>query len=107
MRHALIQWVPQAVFPDLPSEATRIDVEVRKGQYGYQAANKKVFRLSFFRQDGSLIPIEDKGEQVTFKDYPEDLIVGRRLAFYDPNRDTEYQGKVMGVDFRLVYYNIR
>ena len=106
VQHMLTQWIPQAVFADLPSETARINVVVRRSQYGAQIFNKKVYRVSFFREDGSLIPLEDKGREATFKDYDEDLMLGKTLRFYDPRRDSEYQGKVMGDDIRLVYYRL-
>lgn len=104
VQHMLTQWIPQVIYPDLPDDAVRVTVVIRRSQYGSQISNKKVYRVTFFRKDGSIIPVQERGRLIDFKDYDEDLVAGKTLGFFDPRRDSKYGGKVMGENVRFVTY---
>ena len=90
LQHVLTDWLPRAIYADLPAEATSVVAEVTKDFSG----NKAIFNVAFKN---------DSGANLKTATYFEGRVVGCACHYYDP-KQTTYNGKKDGYDCRLVYY---
>ena len=91
LQHALTDWFPRALYPDLTPDTAGVDIEVRKDYL----SGKSIFEVKFKRNGGDIIKNAE---------YSEDRIIGKTCAYYD-SKKASYAGKKDGFDCRLVYYS--